>query len=102
MLRSAITDKLCIATQLGFGPRYLHSTGQLHKGGSSHCGFIVLAHSDDDDIRIPGKGYGFAGLEYTQALGDVEALEARGRQVAFFELGSPSMDALKKVTELFK
>jgi transaldolase/glucose-6-phosphate isomerase len=70
-----------LATTVGFGPRFLHSTGQLHKGGSNEGLFIQITADPHHDIPIPGEGITFGQLERAQALGDLEALRARGRRV---------------------
>ena len=70
------------ATTLGFGPRYLHSTGQLHKGGPNTGLFLVITADDAEDVEIPEQGRTFGELKRAQARGDVRALLARGRRVA--------------------
>jgi transaldolase/glucose-6-phosphate isomerase len=71
-----------VATSAGFGPRYLHSTGQLHKGGPPRVRALVVLDYPDEDVPIPGSEFGFARLVAAQALGDARALEAAGRRVA--------------------
>jgi transaldolase/glucose-6-phosphate isomerase len=71
-----------VASSVGFGPRYLHSTGQLHKGGPSRVRALVVLDDPDDDVPIPGSDFGFARLVAAQALGDARALEHAGRRVA--------------------
>ncbi len=79
--RVALRDRLRVATTVGLGPRFLHSTGQLHKGGASSGVFVqVVADHDADDVAIPGAPYGFAMLERAQADGDLLALRDRGRR----------------------
>jgi transaldolase/glucose-6-phosphate isomerase len=68
------------AATIGFGPRYLHSTGQLHKGGPNNGIFIQLTHTPREDAPIPGKPYSFATLNAAQAAGDLEALNTHGRR----------------------
>lgn len=70
-----------VATMAGFGPRYLHSTGQLHKGGPSGVRALVVLDPPKDDVPIPGTQYGFARLVTAQASGDAKALEDAGRRV---------------------
>src|SRR5204863_398641 len=70
------------ATTLGFGPRYLHSTGQLHKGGPNTGLFLVVTADDEEDAEIPEMGISFGRLKRAQARGDMRALLARGRRVA--------------------
>jgi transaldolase/glucose-6-phosphate isomerase len=80
-MRIMIRDVLKVATTIGFGPRFLHSTGQLHKGGPNTGVFLVFTSDEASDIKIPGQGYSFGTLIRAQALGDIEALVAKGRRV---------------------
>ena len=86
-LRAAVGRRHHIATTLGYGPRFLHSTGQLHKGGPDSGLFLQLVSSQEEDIPIPGAPYGFAALASAQALGDLQALRAAGRRVASVRVG---------------
>ncbi len=81
-LRGEIRDRLGVATSMGFGPRYLHSTGQLHKGGPPTGVFLQVLADEPDDLPIPGRTYGFRTLIDAQAAGDAAALRAAGRPVA--------------------
>src|SRR2546428_8291 len=85
-LRVAWAVELGCATTLGFGPRYLHSTGQLHKGGPNTGLFLVLTADDPEDTLIPELGISFGQLKRAQARGDIRALLARGRRVAHVHL----------------
>ena len=87
-LRAAWGKALGCATTLGIGPRYLHSTGQLHKGGPNTGLFLVITTDHGDDIEIPGMGRTFGALHHAQARGDVRALLARQRRVAHVHLAS--------------
>jgi glucose-6-phosphate isomerase len=78
------------ATTYGVGPRYLHSTGQYHKGGPNTGHFILMSAVDETATEIPGAGYTFSTLKHAQALGDVEALSAAGREVLHIHLTEPS------------
>jgi hypothetical protein len=80
--RMKLRDRLRVATTLGFGPRFLHSTGQLHKGGPPTGIFIQVVDEPSLDLPIPGKPYTFRRLLDAQAAGDLQALRARGRRVA--------------------
>ena len=91
-LRSA-THK---AVTLGFGPRYLHSTGQLHKGGGNNGVYVFITTQHAQELPIPGEKYGFKALEWAQAIGDLEALEAKGRRVLHLELDDLSSESLEK------
>ena len=77
-----LRDRLRVATTLGFGPRFLHSTGQLHKGGPATGVFIQVVDEPSLDLAIPGKPYTFRTLRDAQSAGDLQALRARGRRVA--------------------
>jgi transaldolase / glucose-6-phosphate isomerase len=78
-IRSRLRDRLRVATTLGYGPRFLHSTGQLHKGGPAVGHFLQIAERSKKDLPIPGEPFTFGRLEAAQAEGDLLALRARGR-----------------------
>jgi len=80
-LRTLLRDRFKLATTVAFGPRYLHSTGQLHKGGRPNGVFIQITGEDKEDMAIPGAGYGFSTLKAAQALGDLQTLRDAGRRV---------------------
>ena len=80
-IRLAIRDKYRVATTVGYGPRYLHSTGQLHKGGPNTGVFLEIVGDNPDDINIPGESFSFGVLKQAQALGDFQALRNHGRRV---------------------
>ena len=88
-VRAAWGRALGCATTLGFGPRYLHSTGQLHKGGPNTGLFLVLTVDDAADAAVPELGITFGQLKRAQARGDIRALLARGRRVAHVHLRRP-------------
>jgi hypothetical protein len=77
-------------TTLGFGPRYLHSTGQIHKGGPDHQVFLIVTAKPEADAPIPEAAYSFGVLERAQALGDLQALFERGRRAYGLHLDSPA------------
>jgi transaldolase/glucose-6-phosphate isomerase len=82
-VRLAIRDHYRVATTTGFGPRFLHSTGQLHKGGANDGVFIQVVDAERSvDLPIPGQPYSFGTLIDAQALGDLRSLRGRGRRVA--------------------
>ena len=91
-LRGKILAKKGVATTLGFGPRFQHSTGQLHKGGANNGLFLQITCDPAQDMDIPEKGLTFGTLERAQALGDKEALDSRKKRVLRVHLGS--LDAL--------
>jgi glucose-6-phosphate isomerase len=80
------------ATTYGVGPRYLHSTGQYHKGGPNTGKFILLSGADETATPVPDAGYTFSVLKQAQALGDVAALAAAGREVLHLHLNDPAAD----------
>jgi len=80
-LRTWLGEELRVATTLGYGPRYLHSTGQLHKGGPNSGVFLLLTTDPAEDLPIPGEPYGFATLNRAQAIGDYRALVEKGRRI---------------------
>jgi glucose-6-phosphate isomerase len=81
-IRLRLRDRLKVATTLGYGPRYLHSTGQLHKGGPPVGHFLQIVDVAHADLPVPGQPYSFGTLEAAQAEGDLRALRARGRPAA--------------------
>jgi len=95
-LRASWSAALGVMSTVGFGPRYLHSTGQLHKGGSGTGLFLVITADIDEDAAIPETGRTFGQLLHAQARGDVRALLARGRRVAHVHLEhTDALDALR-------
>ena len=101
-LRLILRDGLKLATTVGYGPRYLHSTGQMHKGGAARGLFILFTSDDEQDKPVPGEPYGFAALKQAQALGDYEALRSKGLPVLRFHLSARVQAGLDHVTELLK
>ncbi len=88
-LRFSIRKRTGCATTVGFGPRFLHSTGQLHKGGPDTGLFLQITAEPNEDIEIPTQGMTFAVLERAEALGDYEALVGRSRRILRVHLPSP-------------
>jgi glucose-6-phosphate isomerase/transaldolase/glucose-6-phosphate isomerase len=87
-LRRKVTKQYRIATTLGYGPRLLHSTGQLHKGGANTGLFLQLTADHEKDLPIPGEPYTFGVLADAQALGDLQTLQSLGRRVVRIHLSS--------------
>src|SRR2546426_583459 len=85
-IRLAIRDKYRVASTVGYGPRYLHSTGQLHKGGPNTGVFLPMVGDDAKDLEIPGERFSFGVLKQAQALGDFQALRNHGRRVLRVQL----------------
>jgi len=80
-LRKQLLNTYSVPVTLGFGPRFLHSTGQLHKGGKNNGLFLIISQDTRIDFEIPGEGMKFSILEKAQALGDMQALEQNNRRV---------------------
>jgi hypothetical protein len=89
-----------LATTLGYGPRFLHSTGQLHKGGANNGLFIQITADDAEDLPIPGEPYSFSILKQAQALGDLRSLESKQRRVIRLHLGKDVPAQLARLGEL--
>jgi len=87
-IRVACRDRSRNATTLGYGPRFLHSTGQLHKGGANNGVFLQLTADTKADLPVPGESYTFATLRDAQALGDLQVLKRRGRRALRVHLGA--------------
>ena len=90
--RAALRDRLGLATTHGVGPRYLHSTGQFHKGGPNTGVFVLLTAADASATPVPGTKYTFSTLKQAQALGDFDALVANDRDVVHYHLEDPTAD----------
>src|SRR5262249_36709841 len=85
--RASVRDSATLATTAGYGPRFLHSTGQLHKGGPPVGLFVQVVQRDREDVEVPGEPYTFSILEQAQALGDLESLQSRNYPVLRVDLG---------------
>jgi transaldolase/glucose-6-phosphate isomerase len=99
-LRTTLRDKTKLATMLGYGPRFLHSTGQLHKGGPNTGLFLQLLDAAAQDVAVPETNYTFGELIRAQALGDYAALKQRGRRVLRILLGSDTRAGIAKIAEI--
>jgi glucose-6-phosphate isomerase/transaldolase/glucose-6-phosphate isomerase len=97
-LRRRVMERHRIATTFGYGPRFLHSTGQLHKGGPGSGLFLQLTAEHDKDVEIPGQEYTFGTLADAQALGDLQALQELGRRVVRIQLGQDIAADIRKLT----
>ncbi len=96
-IRTKIREAKQVATTLGYGPRFLHSTGQLHKGGPNSGVFIQVTCDDAEDLAIPDEPYSFGVLKTAQALGDLQSLTSRQRRVIRIHVGS---DVIKDLARL--
>jgi transaldolase/glucose-6-phosphate isomerase len=101
-LRTAIRSATGAATTFGYGPRFLHSTGQLHKGGPPTGRFLQLVNSPERDADIPGAGYSFGTLIAAQAAGDLEALRSHGLAAERVELEGDPATAVRALTARIK
>ncbi|MBU2530563.1 MAG: bifunctional transaldolase/phosoglucose isomerase, partial [Elusimicrobia bacterium] len=101
-LRIAIQERSSSATLFGYGPRYLHSSGQLHKGGADNGVFLVLTNTPKKDIIVAGENYTFGQLEMAQAIGDFNALEAKKRRALWIDLKCPVDKALTYLLDIIE
>jgi len=100
-LRRKVLERYGIATTLGYGPRFLHSTGQLHKGGPNTGLFLQITADHEHDLPVPGKPYTFGVVADAQALGDLQALQSTGRHVIRIHFSQGDGAAMSRlVTEL--
>ena len=86
-IRGVIRDRLHVATSLGLGPRYLHSTGQAYKGGPNTGVFLMVTADDVSDVLVPTQKYSFGVVKAAQARGDLQVLGERGRRAVRVHLG---------------
>jgi glucose-6-phosphate isomerase/transaldolase/glucose-6-phosphate isomerase len=96
-LRLALIERFHLATTLGYGPRFLHSTGQYHKGGPPTGLFVQFTAEHTHDLQVPGEGYTFGTLAAAQAEGDFRALAQRGRRIIRIPLGR---DPARRLSDL--
>jgi transaldolase/glucose-6-phosphate isomerase len=101
-IRTHLRDATRCATTTGYGPRFLHSTGQLHKGGPASGVFIQVTASDAGDVEIPGEPYTFSTLKQAQALGDFRSLSTRGRRAVRVEIGPDVTAGLRRLFDLVR
>ncbi len=101
-LRMNVRDKKHVATCLGFGPRFLHSTGQAYKGGPNSGVFLQITCDDANDLRVPQQKYTFGTVKAAQARGDFAVLAERKRRALRVHIGSDVKAGLKKLAELIQ
>jgi len=102
-MRTALRERFRLATTAGYGPRYLHSTGQIHKGGPNDGLFLILtADADRQKVKLPDRDYDLGTLQLAQALGDFEALRDRGRRVVRVHLGQDVENGLARVAQALR
>jgi transaldolase/glucose-6-phosphate isomerase len=98
-IRRAVRDKKKVATVLGFGPRFLHSTGQAYKGGPNSGVFLQITCDDAKDLPVPGQKYSFGIVKAAQARGDFAVLAERGRRALRVHLGKNLKSGLATLTK---
>lgn len=101
-IRQRVRDARRVATSVGFGPRYLHSTGQVFKGGPATGVFVLLTTDAAVDLPVPGRSCTFGAVEMAQALGDLEVLASRGRRVVRLHLEGGAAAGLDRMVSLFE
>jgi transaldolase/glucose-6-phosphate isomerase len=101
-IREAIARERHVATTLGYGPRYLHSTGQLHKGGAANGVFLLLSGGAGEDVSIAGETFTFGALARAQAIGDYESLAGRKRRLVSIDLGADIEQGLQRLAQTVK
>ncbi len=98
VLRREIRDGKHVATCVGFGPRFLHSTGQAYKGGPNSGVFLQITCDDAKDIAVPGHRYNFGTVKAAEARGDFDVLAERGRRALRVHLGNDVESGLARVS----
>ncbi len=101
-IRTSVRDRTHYATTAGYGPRFLHSTGQLHKGGPKTGVFLQIVQDDTSDVAIPGQPYSFSILKQAQSLGDLESLTSRRFPVLRVTLGKEAAAGWKSLAAAVK
>jgi transaldolase/glucose-6-phosphate isomerase len=100
-MRNQVLQAHAVATCLGFGPRFLHSTGQAYKGGANNGVFLQVTADPVKDVDIPGRTSTFGVVSTAQALGDFEVMAARGRRIIRVHLGADTGAGLARLGEIF-
>ena len=101
-IRHQIRDAKGVATTLGFGPRFLHSTGQLHKGGPNKVVVVQVTSDDPVDVDIPGRAFSFGVLKDAQALGDARALSSRNRRAIRIHFKTDLVAGINRISQMIK
>ncbi len=102
LIRNTIGAALGVATTTGYGPRFLHSTGQLHKGGGDNGVFIQITADDTEDVAISGEQFTFGTLKEAQSLGDFQSLDSRGRRAVRVNLGRDVQAGLANLNQVLQ
>ena len=101
-LRAAISEKTGVATTFGYGPRYMHSIGQLYKGGPNNLSVLCFVSGKYDDLHVPNTSYTFGELTRALAAGDFHAMSQNGQYVNQFQLGNKAVEEIEYgIRELF-
>ena len=101
-LRSAISEATGMATTFGYGPRYLHSTGQLHKGGPNSVELLALTQDSSVDIDVPGQSYSLGDLLVAQAAGDVQACRDKGRRAELIKIEGDAIEEIESAAAMIR
>ena len=101
-IRREIKRKHGISTTMGYGPRFLHSTGQLHKGGPDKGIFLQIVDTPQKDIQVPEKDYSFGSIIKAQSLGDFQAIKQENRRILRIDLLNQPLKGLQKLVEMIK
>jgi transaldolase/glucose-6-phosphate isomerase len=99
-IRTHLRDSLRVATTTGYGPRFLHSTGQLHKGGADNGVYIQVTADNAEDVPLPGEPFTFGVLKQAQALGDFQSLASRSRRALRFHVGEDVAAGLRALLDI--
>ena len=101
-IRLHLRNALRVATTTGYGPRFLHSTGQLHKGGGDNGVFLQITADNHTDVPLPGEVFSFGILKQAQALGDFQSLASRGRRAIRVHLGNEIVAGLTALGQIVR
>ena len=99
-IRNAVALNHRCATMLGYGPRYLHSTGQLHKGGANNGVFLIVTAQAENDVPVPEAPYSFGILEMAQAVGDFQSLDRANRRAVYVHLKDRTPNSMYRLAKL--
>src|SRR5688500_1435249 len=101
-MRHTARDRKRVATCLGFGPRFLHSTGQAYKGGPGSGVFLQITSDDEGDVAIPDQRYSFGVVKAAQARGDFDVLAERGRRGLRVHVGADVAEGLQQLCDIIE
>lgn len=101
-MRTLLCQNLGVAVTLGYGPRFLHSTGQMHKGGPNTGLFLQVTQAEADDLPVPGASYTFGVMKQAQALGDLQALRDAERAVLRVHLNGDLEGGLRALEDALR